>query len=27
MFQPKKIISDGDWLMSHKEKDQTYDLY
>jgi hypothetical protein len=24
---PKKIHNGGDWLMSHKEKNQTYDLY
>ncbi|CDW79008.1 archaemetzincin-2 isoform x1 [Stylonychia lemnae] len=24
---PKKLISKGDWLCSHKEKDQTFDIY
>jgi hypothetical protein len=27
LFMPKKIHEGGDWLMSHKEKNQTYDLY
>ena len=27
LFMPKKIHESGDWLMSHKEKDQTFDKY
>ena len=27
LFQPKKIHDSGDWLFSHAEKNQTYDIY
>lgn len=27
LFAPKKILSIGDWLLSNKEKPQTFNLY
>ena len=27
LFEPKTILDEGDWLMSHKEKGQTFDDY
>ena len=27
MFSPKTIVANGDWLCSHREKPQTFNIY
>jgi hypothetical protein len=27
LFEPKRILTSGDWLVSHKEAKQSYDWY
>jgi hypothetical protein len=27
MFTPKSIVESGDWLCSHREKPQTFNIY